>query len=190
MSEVLTVYLDVLFITNGAINSALLLIAYRFLGIKPQPLGFSLGVFLATAYGLTVCLPGMSFFTSTFFKTLSAILISFAAFAPHVTEGLRQSRLRGAIRLGKCACVFAFVSFAYGAAVTSFQHAPFAKDALYVNNGEIYYNVPVPYLLLAILILLFAQSLLLRVKEKRSLISGTIPASFIIGGRKQELFLR
>ena len=185
----LTVYIDILFITNGVINSALLMMTYRFLGIRPRPVGFFSAVMLATAYGLTVCLPGMSFFSSTLFKTLSAILISLVAFAPHVKQGLKTGKICGALRLGKCSCIFAFVSFAYGAAVTSFQYAPFAEDAIYVNNGEIYYNIPVPYLLLALLILISVQSLIMRIRAKRDLLSGTVAADLSIAGRTQRLFL-
>ncbi len=189
MSDVLTVYIDILFITNGTINSALLLMTYRFLGIRPKAPRFIGAVLLSTVYGLTVCLPGMSFFSSTFFKTLSALLISIVAFAPHLRKGLAQGKLCGAIRLGKCTCIFAFVSFTYGAAVTSFQYAPFARDAIYVNNGEIYYNIPVPYLLLALLILISAQSIIMRIREKQSLKSGILTATLTLGKRSQTLRL-
>ncbi len=185
--NILTIYIDILFITNGVINSALLLMCYRFLGVKPKALSFSMGVLISTAYGLTVCLPGMSFFTSTFFKTVSACLISLTAFGGHIKRG--GGRVKGLLRWGKCTCIFAFVSFAYAAVVTTFQYAPFAKDSIYINNGEIYYNIPVPYLLTAILILLSAQSLLLKTRTKKVLTGQNVTAILRVGGIKQPLTL-
>lgn len=132
-----TVYVDLLLFVNAVVNSTLLYIAYKIIGKKIPPLRFFLAAALSTLYGLVVCLPAFSFTLNIFFKTAAAALICLIAFD------------FGGVRVYlKNLAIFLLVSFGYVGLITAFQYLPLASSSFYMNNGEIYYNLPLPYLLI------------------------------------------
>lgn len=149
MGETLIVYVDILLFVNAVINSTLLYLTYKILGIKPSPLRFAGAVVISTAYGLIVCVPALSFTLNILFKIFVALLIAFVAFD-----------FKNIIVYGKRLCIFLFVSFSYIGIITSFQYIPGAQSAFYIQNGEVYYNLPIPYLLAMTVFLCFLQKLI------------------------------
>ncbi len=176
MSEEVTVYVDLLFFVNAVINSTLLYITYKITGGKISPLRFFLAAALATVYGLVVCLPAFSFTLNLFFKIAVAAVISLIAF------DFRSMRI-----YFKNLIIFLLVSFGYVGLITAFQYLPFANSSFYVNNGEIYYNLPLPYLLIMGIFLCLLQRIISDFYKRRTTKEELFECHISIGGKKADV---
>ncbi|MDF2685301.1 MAG: sigma-E processing peptidase SpoIIGA, partial [Clostridia bacterium] len=167
MSDTLVIYIDILFFVNTVINGMIIYITSRLLGIKPSPARFAGATAIASFYGLMVCFPAFTFTLNIVFKGLAALLISLTAFKFKTIKGYLKN-----------VCIFLFVSYTYIGLLTSFQYFPLLSNILYIKNGEIYYNLPLPYILLMTLVLCFIQNIITRFfkrqKPKESIFSCEI----------------
>lgn len=176
MTEEVTVYVDLLLFVNAVINSTLLYLAYKIIGGKIPPLRFFLAAALATVYGLVVCLPAFSFTLNLFFKIAVAAVICLIAFD-----------FRGVKAYLKNLVIFLLVSFGYIGLITAFQYLPFSNSAFYVNNGEIYYNLPLPYLLIMGAVLCLLQKTVSDFYKRRTTKNELFDCKIAVGEKRQEI---
>ena len=98
-SEPITVYIDILLFVNLVINGVILFACAKLTGAKTTFGRFAIADTFISVYGLTVCLPTISFTLCTAVKSLAAVIVSMIAFK---TRSLRS--------LLKNTCIFLFCS--------------------------------------------------------------------------------
>ncbi len=152
----LTVYVDILIFVNVVVNTVILWLTARILRLDTKPLRLIGAVALSVVYGFAVCLPGFSFLLNIAAKLLSGALIVFTAF------GFGNFR-----RFIKTLCVFMAVSAAYIGCLLLLTFLPWTGDFIYVNNGEVYFNLPVIYILAVTVVVCLAQIIVDRFFTKR-----------------------
>ena len=128
----LTVYVDILIFVNVVVNTVILWLTARILRLDTKPLRLIGAVVLSVVYGFAVCLPQLAFLLNAFAKLLSGALIVFVAF------GFVNIR-----KFIKTLCVFMAVSAAYIGCLLLLTLLPQTGDFIYVNNGEVYFDLPV-----------------------------------------------
>lgn len=156
ISEQITVYIDILLFVNLIMNGAILFASAKLTGAKTSFGRFAAADLIVSGYGLTVCLPSLGFFVCTVTKTTVAILVSAVAFK---TRSLRA--------LLKHTCIFLFCYFGYLAVLMSVQALPFCESSIYIQNNEIYFNIPVPTVIISALFLLLAANIAGRISASR-----------------------
>lgn len=176
MTGEVTVYVDLLLFVNAVINSTLLYITYKIIGGKIPPLRFFLAAALATVYGLVVCLPSFSFTLNIFFKLSAAALITLIAF------DFKSVRI-----YAKNTVIFLLVSFGYVGIVTAFQYLPVAGTSLYMNNGEIYYNLPLPYLMITVIFLCLLQKAISDLYKRKTSNKELFDCRVTVGEKQTEI---
>ena len=170
MLDTIVVYIDILLFVNTVINGMIIYITSRLLGIKSSPARFAGATAIASFYGLMVCFPAFSFTLNIIFKGLAALLICLTAFKFKTIKGYFKNVF-----------IFLFVSYTYIGLITSCQYLPFFSDVLYIKNGEVYFNFPLPYILIMTLVLCFIQTIVtkffIRQRPKESIYTCEIALS-------------
>lgn len=87
----------------------------------------------------------------------------------------------------KSVCVFLFVTFSYIGIITSFQYLPFASSAFLIQNGEVYYNLPLPYILIATVALFLIENIISRHFSKKIKKGDITECKIVINGKEKEL---
>ncbi len=175
-SAPMTVYIDILLFVNLIINGAILFASAKLTGARTSFGRFATADAIISVYGLTVCLPAMSFTLCTAIKTVVSVFVSMIAFRTRTVRSLLKNT-----------CIFLFCSFCYVAVLMSIQTLPFCKSSIYVQNSEIYFNIPVPTLLTAALFLLFAATVAGRISASRKPESAFCDCEIFIGSEKISL---
>ncbi|MCI5682383.1 MAG: sigma-E processing peptidase SpoIIGA [Eubacteriales bacterium] len=152
----LTVYVDILIFVNVVVNTVILWLTARILRLDTKPLRLIGAVVLSVVYGFAVCLPQLAFLLNAFAKLLSGALIVFVAF------GFVNIR-----KFIKTLCVFMAVSAAYIGCLLLLTLLPQTGDFIYVNNGEVYFDLPVVYILAVTVIVCIVQIVVERFFTKR-----------------------
>lgn len=169
MRQTLVIYLDVLLFVNVVVNFTILYITYKILGMKVSKPRIIFATALTSLYGLVVCLPQMSILLNIFFKIAIAAITVLIAFD-----------FKGAKFFLKSILVFLAVTFAYIGIITSFQYLPFASSAFFIQNGEVYYNLPLPYILAATIALFLIETLISRYFSKKLKKGETVECKIVI----------
>ena len=149
------VYIDILLFVNLVVNGLLIFVTAKTVGAKISFLRISIADIVASGYGLIVCLPAFAFSLNIFIKSFAAAAVVGIAFK---TDTVRA--------FFKYVSMFLFFTFSYTAVILLLQTVPFVSDYLFIRNNEIYYNVPVRYLLLSGIILLFVQRFIMKLMQK------------------------
>ena len=138
----MVVYLDILILVNVVVDAVLLWITAKIIHRDAPALRMLSALFISVAYGTLVCLPPFSIALNIVFRAAAAFLISFIAFG--------FPSLRGFI---KNTVVFVIVTCAYTGILVLLQQLPVFEESIYINNGQIYYNLPIPCVLAGIVVL-------------------------------------
>lgn len=152
----LTVYVDILIFVNIVVNTVILWLTARILRLDTKPMRLIFAVAISVAYGFAVCLPQMSFLLNAAAKLVSGTCIVFVAF------GFGNLR-----RFLKSLCVFMAVSAVYMGSLLLLTFLPWSGDFVYVNNGEVYFDLPVTYILAVTVIVCVVQIVVDRFFTKR-----------------------
>ncbi len=152
----LTVYVDILIFVNVVVNTVILWLTARILRLDTKPLRLIFAVAISVAYGFAICLPQLSFLLNIAAKFISGALIVFVAF------GFGNVR-----KFIKTLCVFMAVSAAYIGCLLLLTFLPWTGDFIYVNNGEVYFDLPVTYILAVTVIVCVIQIVVDRFFTKR-----------------------
>lgn len=176
LHQTLVIYLDVLLFVNVVVNFTILYLTYKILGMKISKPRIIFATALTSLYGLVVCLPQMSVLLNIFFKAAIAVITVLTAFD-----------FRGIKIFLKSIAVFLAVTFSYIGIVTSFQYLPFASSAIFVQNGEVYYNLPLPYILIATVALFLVEKLISRHFSRKLGKGDTVSCKIVLRGEEKEI---
>ena len=172
----MTVYIDILIFVNIVVNTVILWVSAAFLRQDPKPLRFIGAVLICCVYGFFVCLPEMSFLLNFFCKVFFGGVISLIAFKAKNFSSYIKNTL-----------VFFAVSLSYTAILLLFSGLPFLSDYIYVRNGNVYYNLPLLYILSMTVILCLLQIIISRFFEKKMPKDTIVPCMVEFGGKKTNL---
>lgn len=175
LQQTVVIYLDILLFVNTVVNFTILYITYKILGMKVSKPRIIFATALSSFYGLVVCLPQMSVFLNIFFKAAAAVITTLIAF------DFKNIKI-----LIKNVIVFLLVTFGYIGIITSFQYLPFASSAFYIQNGEIYYNLPLPYILSATIVLFLAEHIISRHFSKKIKRGDIVECKLLLNGKSAE----
>lgn len=142
MTDELVIYVDILLFVNVFVNGALLWVTCRLLGFRPDAGRMIPAVAVSALYGLLICIPSCTFASTVLMRICAGLLIVRIAFRKKTWKGYLKQ-----------VCVFLAVSFGYMGLLLLLQQFTPLERILYTRNGEFYYNIPVPYLLIAALLL-------------------------------------
>ncbi len=150
MTEII-IYIDIYLFVNLLINGSLMLILSVFTGKRLKFSGFFIADVFASLFGLMICLPKMNIYCILIIKFISALSVSACAFGYNKI-----------IFILKNAFLYMSLSTVY-AALTIWGNSVFdLKDIIYINNIEIYYNLPVSFLVSLMLFLMVFYTVLKR----------------------------
>lgn len=171
MHKTVVIYLDVLLFVNAVINFTILFLTCKISGAPLSKPRLFFATAISSLYGLVVCLPEMGFLLNFFIKAAVAAITVFIAFD-----------FKGAKIFAKRLAVFVFVTFAYVGLITAAQCLPFLNSAFIMQNGEIYYNLPLPYLLASAAALFMAWNIVSRHFAKKIKSGETVNCRAIVLG--------
>lgn len=103
---------------------------------------------LSSVFGFVICLPSMNVFMSMFMKFASSLFVSFCAF-----------RARSKLLILKNTFLLLSVATFYSAFVMWFSSMMKIKRLIYINNNEIYYDIPVSVLVFVMFVFLLSCSM-------------------------------
>lgn len=154
MTEI-TIYIDIYLFVNLFINGFLILITSFMLNRRLKFIRFFAADLAASVSGLMICFPEMNIFVSILCRVFAAFIISFSAFGyVRILKFLRNS------------FVFVSVTLTYTALIVGCGSLLRLRNILYINNNEVYYNLPVSFLLCMALALFIFQTVIKRIYER------------------------
>ena len=125
----MTVYIDVLIAVNIIVDYFLLLLAGRFLNLKPKSSRVIISAIVGGLFSIYIFFPHISAFVDAIYKLLTCILMSFIAF------GYKNIKT-----FTRCTCVLFAVSFIYGGVMLALVNIVPLK-VLLVYNSVVYYDI-------------------------------------------------
>ena len=147
-----TIYIDVLFTINLAVNYLLLLATARLSGVVLQRKRLLFGACVGALYAVFIFFPQFDFLYTMAFKLIFAMSVSAVAFGIH--------DLRRLVRL---TLIFYAASFAFAGCMIAIYYMLGAQDGiLNVRNGVMYANVSLGVLLAAILVIYLLLCVVMR----------------------------
>lgn len=173
LQKTVVIYLDVLLFVNAVINFTILFLTCRISGAELSKPRLFFATALSSLYGLVVCLPKMTFLLNFFVKAAVAALTVFIAFD-----------FRGRKIFLKRLVIFIFVTYAYIGLVTAAQRLPGGGSAFIMQNGEIYYNLPLPFLIASAAALFMTWNIVSRHFSKKIKSGDTVACRAVFFGRE------
>ena len=159
----MTVYADILFVVNYAVNLALLLISARLLGIIPKKKRICLAALLGAAGSLIIFLPLNGILIQNLYKIALTFVMTITAFGIHPYRRL----IRALLALTLCSFLFAGVMLAL----------QFVWGGILYESGVVYFDISAFELIFwtgaAYGILWLFERLFLGRKEEKNLCSVT-----------------
>ncbi len=156
----MTVYVDILVLVNFIVDYFLLLLAAKFLHIKPKALRLILAAVLGGVFSLYILLPQTNFFLQILIHILMCAALSFTTFG------------FGDIKCFSRNTVTLFcVNFAYSGAMIAFWFA-FKPNGMVINNSVIYFDIS-PMFLIIFSIVGYFLAVILRKIFKRPFLQNT-----------------
>ena len=154
----ITLYIDIYLFVNLFINGFLIYITSVLICKKLKFIRLFVSDIIASAFGLIICLPQMNIFLILIIKFISNFIITILAYG---NEKI--------IKLLKNTFILTSVSITYSA-VSIWGSSIFSlKNFIYINNNEIYYNFPVPFLIsIMMFFLIFYSILKKRIQNKKT----------------------
>lgn len=168
----MVIYLDILILVNLAVDAVLLWITAKVIRKDPPALRMLSALLLAVAYGTIVCMPEFSVALNIFFRIAAALLISLIAFGFPSFRGFLKNT-----------AAFIVVTCAYTGVLLLLQQIPAFEDSIYVNNGQVYYDLPIPCVLLGIVVICALHLVVSRFLSKKSRISGLAQCTLTLCGK-------
>ena len=174
LQKTVVIYLDVLLFVNAVINFTVLFLTCKIAGAKLSKPRLFFATALSSLYGLVVCLPKMSFLLNFFAKAAVACLTVFIAF-DFKSKKIFIKRL----------VIFVFVTYAYIGLITAAQCLPFLNSAFIMQNGEIYYNLPLPFLIASAAVLFMTWNIVSRYFSKKIKSGDTVECRAVVFGNEK-----
>ena len=153
MTEI-TVYIDVYLFLNLFINGGTIYIVSKIKGRRIKFVRLFLADILASFLGLSICLPRMNIYFALGVKFISALGVAACAFGG-----------KNALTMVKNAFLYISVTITYSALVIWCSSAFALKNIIYINNMEIYYNLPVTFTMVLMVFMLLTYSLVARIRS-------------------------
>lgn len=173
--RVVTVYIDILLFVNLIINGVVLYTVDRICGMEMTFLRFAAADAIASLYGLTICIPELAFGLNVLMKTGMAVIICLVAFGAKKILGLLKNT-----------CVFLSVSFTYLACIVLFTLCT-SSNCIYMRNNEVYFDLPVPYILLFTLLISVMFIIMRGIQKKRIPNSLIYSCTISVDGKTESL---
>lgn len=152
----MVIYVDILLFINIVVNTAILWCTAKLVRTDVKPLRFLCAVFICCVYGFAVVLPNLGVLLNVFVKFIISAVIVFVAFGGKPLRGFLKKYF-----------MFLLVSVSYIAFLLILQSAFRLQHTIYIRNGSVYFNLPVFYILLAVVVLCATQLLVNRILEKK-----------------------
>ena len=151
------IYIDVLFLVNFFINSALLLISAKILKRTYNPVRLFSGSAAGAVYAVCMFFPKMQFMYSIIAKFIMSLLI--------VSVSFKHTKLSLYI---KTVCMFYFASFTFGGALMAVMYFSGigSISGTLMNNGIFYFNLPFGTVIITSLIAYVLISIFCRIYKQ------------------------
>lgn len=156
MTEI-TVYIDVYLFLNLFINGCIIYVVSKITGKRMAFIRLLFADLLASFLGLSICLPGLNIYLSLFMKFLSSFTVVLCAFG-----------FKNLLFVMKNAFLYMSVTITYSALIIWSSSILTLKNIIYINNMEIYYNLPVTFTVVLMILLLFTYSVIVRFRSMNS----------------------
>ncbi len=152
----ITVYVDVLLFVNLAVNGFIIYTTSRLTGTRITFSRFAAGDISASLYGLAICIPQLELALTLLLKTVFSAVVCLICFG-----------CRNKTNFFKKLCIYNAVSVTYLCVVLACGMIV-DRNYLYVRNGEIYFNVPVPVILSVTLVMFLILGVIRRIWASRT----------------------
>ena len=162
------VYVDSVFLLNGAMDYVLFLMTARLAGIPLKRGRYVLAAFLGAVYAVSVFLPGLNFLSAFPAKLAVGVLLALVAF------GGEEKLLRLLLLLFTVACAMAGCVLALGL---------LAGSRVPVSNGIFYTDVDAKVLLIAAAAAYLVLTIVFRAAARHGVGGELLPVTVCIGGR-------
>ena len=166
------VYVDSVFLLNGAMDYVLLLVTARLAGIPLKRRRYLLAAVLGAFYAVAVFLPGMGFLSAFASKLAVGVLLALIAF------GGEERLLRLVLLLFAVSCAMGGCVLALGLLMGS--RVP-------VSNGIFYTDVDAKVMLVAAAAAYTVLTVVFRASARHGLGGALLPVKVCIGGRTVQL---
>jgi len=170
------VYIDLYIFLNLFINGCIIYIVSRIIGKHVGLFKLLFSDLFASFLGLSICLPSMNIYFSIFYKFISSIIITCIAFG-----------FKNIISVLKNSFIYMSVSITYSALVIWSSSIFILKNIIYINNIEIYYNLPVSFTVIFMMFLLLFYYVISKIKSIKNMDSLIYDCLIVLHGKKIDI---
>ena len=154
----ITVYIDVYLFLNLLINGCLIYIVSMIIGKHIRLSRFLVADIVASVLGLCICLPNLNIYYALCLKFLSALITTICAYGN-----------KNLLYVLKNAFLYISVNITYSAFILWGSSMFALKNIIYINNLEIYYNLPITYTVVLIMFLLILYSIIVKFRSLKKI---------------------